>query len=307
MNIRIYQSYYLPEQISHLDPDGIPFDNTQNFLPELREYPIMQQIQHRCRLDQVDLWGMFSWKFTQKMNDLGAVQRVRDVIQAEPDHDVYLINVFPHDNAYIYNVWEQGDWACKDLFEIAEHVFVQMNLPVELLYQPTPDRAIVWCNFIVANQKFWDLWMRLVGEYTAVIDQLPADIQQRHNAGAGYGLDNGLSYFPFIVERLASTVLALNPQLKVLNHPAHTTYQAPPELVQLKQQAFEHNTQEHWQTWLDHRELHLRQHRKTYPNVTNLAQKFIDHSYSNTDHPKPKYTYEKDCVSKNTPGLGHSN
>jgi hypothetical protein len=72
MNIRIYQSYYLPEQISHLDPDGIPFDNTQNFLPELREYPIMQQIQHRCRLDQVDLWGMFSWKFTQKMNDLGS-------------------------------------------------------------------------------------------------------------------------------------------------------------------------------------------------------------------------------------------
>ena len=39
-NMKIFQLYYKPEQVANLDPAFVPYDNTANPKPELREWYI---------------------------------------------------------------------------------------------------------------------------------------------------------------------------------------------------------------------------------------------------------------------------
>ena len=63
--INLYQSYYEPSQIQSLSPDCIPFDNTRNESPELREYPLFKRL-YEIEKHNDNLWGLLSWRFEEK-------------------------------------------------------------------------------------------------------------------------------------------------------------------------------------------------------------------------------------------------
>jgi hypothetical protein len=65
MNLQIYQAYYKQEQIVHLDPAFIPYDNTINAQPHLREYPMWQKLYENHK-DSDAYWGLMSWLWFEK-------------------------------------------------------------------------------------------------------------------------------------------------------------------------------------------------------------------------------------------------
>ena len=271
MNIRIYQSYYLPEQRRHLDPAFEPFDNTANFLPELREYPLIQQMYHRQCWDQVDLAGMFSWKWREKTRGMTGDQ-VIEWIQAHPGADAYFFNPFGNDLPYIYNIWELAEWCHPGMMEILTWLWPRLGWDPADLYQPHEKDHMTWCNFIVATRGFWQAWLDLVQRYLQEIAHMPQEIQKLH-ARAGY---QDLTFFPFIQERMATALAHARPDFRILTCQVSSTGSGPSGLAQLREQACLARTAQAWHAWRQARDPLLGQHRRALPCTQDLALKWID-------------------------------
>ena len=209
MSYRIYQAYYKPDQVRHLDQRFIPYDNTTSQQHEYREYPVFLDIRKQSLNDDIDKWGYFSWKYKEKLPGLTGDTICRQ-IEDNPDYDVYFWNPFSNYTVTAYNVWEQGQYFHKHLLKIMEHIFPLIGLDVNWLYKPMLPDVIYFGLYCVGNRKFWDGFLALATKYKESIDLLPDNIKRLHNGPADYAPFPDLWYFPFIHERLLSTYLQVN-------------------------------------------------------------------------------------------------
>jgi hypothetical protein len=67
-----------------------------------------------------------------------------------------------------------------------------------------------YANYYLGNRLFWDDWLDLIRKYREAIPKLSPRIQALHNGPADYEAFPDLWYFPFIHERLFSTLLLKN-------------------------------------------------------------------------------------------------
>lgn len=255
MNLRIYQAYYLPNQITSIDPNFVPYNNSQSQKHQYREYPIFLDIRERCINDNIDKWGYFSWKFKDKMPGLTSATIIKQ-IEDNPNNDVYFWNPFSNYAVTAFNVWEQGQFFHKDLLEIMEYIFPKIGIDKEYLYRPMLPEVIYFGLYCVGNKKFWDGFLNLAGRYHDCIDNLPDRIKDLHNGSAGYPNFPDLWYFPFIHERLLSTYLSLNyNDLSIYSY--HHDYKKYGDIWQIlyciKKQAIQENNSELYRLYFNMR------------------------------------------------------
>jgi hypothetical protein len=217
MKLKIYQPFFTDDQQSLVDPDFVPMDLRTQSEEEalLREHTIHL----RCRelaIDQgLDVWGMFSWKWRQKMaaytkHEITG-QDIIQQVQDNPGYDVYFFNAYSQSLNYAYNVWEHGSWCHEHILEICEELFPMLDLDYRLLYAPMGLEVTCYANYYLGNKLFWDEWLDLILRYRAAIPKLSSRIQALHNGSAGYHPPfENLWHFPFIHERLFSTWLLKN-------------------------------------------------------------------------------------------------
>jgi hypothetical protein len=272
MLCRIYQSYYLPEQQQVLDPAFVALPNISNFLPELREYPLIQAVHDRCQWDQVPVYGMFSWQWSRKWPGMTG-QAVHDWIQQQPKADAYFFNPWGHDTHMIYNLWEQGEWCHPGMIGVLEWLFEQWQMDPDWIRRPQARDHMTWCNFIVAGAEFWNRWLHLVRRYLQVRPCMPDHLRQAHDHTV-YGPAQ-LSLFPFIVERVASLIAQTSPDLVIRTCHCERNGSAAGHVVQARAQAQAQGGRQ-WQQWQQARAAHLKQYSRVYPNVQDLAQEWID-------------------------------
>jgi hypothetical protein len=226
MKLQIYQAYYDPSQIPHLDLEFIPLDNTNNPQPNLREYPLFLECRQRALADGADLWGYFSWKWKDKLCGL-TPQFVFDHIQNNPGYDVYFFNWYKA--TPYFNVWEQGSHCHREIIEIMEAAFPLMGLDSNILYKPMPNSISFYALYCVGNRKWWDGLIDFTTRFINVIPQLPDSVRVLYERSAGYRNDLSLNYFAFIHERLLSTYILLNQDtIKVLpyHHEPDTPFES---------------------------------------------------------------------------------
>jgi hypothetical protein len=269
--IRIYQSYHLPEQRAALDPAFVPLDNTANFLPELREFPLIRQVHSRQIWDQVDLTGVFSWKWSQKTRGWSGA-RVQEWILSRPGAAAYFFNPWGNDLGYIYNTWELAEWCHPGIMRTLSWLWPRLGWAPEQLWEPHAVNHMTWCNFIVATPEFWSAWLAQVQCYLEQIPHMPAEIQQQH-AEANY---QGLSHFPFIQERMATALAHARPDLRTETCQVSSTGQSPQRLLQARDRAQKLRTREAWHEWRKLRNGLLSEHRRVLPQVQDLAEKWIE-------------------------------
>jgi hypothetical protein len=126
-NTKIFQIYYKPEQKAELDPDFIPYDNTENPKPELREWYVWDKEYEKLSKEDIEYWGFLSPKFKHKTNLTG--QLVHEFINANPNYDVYLFNPCIANEAIFPNSWEQGDIHHPNISLIA-NIFLNVIIAV---------------------------------------------------------------------------------------------------------------------------------------------------------------------------------
>jgi hypothetical protein len=215
MNLQIYQAYYKQEQLPNLDPAFIPYDNTDNPLPHLREYPMWQKLFHKHK-DTDAYWGLMSWLWFTKTNTPATT--FQKWMLDNPGYDVYHIDPFPDLPNQFVNIWTQGDVWCPGMNDFCNRLFPKLGIETRVEeYQYTPEEFAT-CNYFVGNDKFWknylsflDLCLKLIREDEAMNDY----IYKRGGMYNGHFVPN----FPFVTERLFSLHNILNPNVTVKKYP----------------------------------------------------------------------------------------
>jgi hypothetical protein len=208
--IRIHQIHFRPEQKAHLEPAFIPFDNAASPAPEQMEYRVFRDGYQRGLTREADYTGFVSWKFRQKTRVTGDV--FVDFIRDNPGYDVYFINPFPAELLW-RNVWVQGETFHPGLLGFAQTIFDRLDYDIRLASLDNLADTAAYCNYWVGSSEFWDRYM----EFTEPIyDHLVNDLSAAERELLWSRADRQIeaSYFPFIFERMFSTLLASDSSIK---------------------------------------------------------------------------------------------
>lgn len=272
--MKIFQLYYKPEQISQLDTVFIPYDNTSNARPELREWYIWDKEYDTNCVAGLDYWGFVSWKFKEKMNLSG--KQVQDFITNNSGYDVYLFNPCILNEAVFTNNWEQGDLYHPNISEIGNKFLIKLG------YADTDVRSILldrtrttFANYIVGSRKFWDKFMTFSRRLFTEAEKDPEFNQLVFAAGqSNYAYDKTLPMFTFLIERLIPTFIELE-DLRACPY-MHTAETLPAKykpyiediraLSDLKVLVNRHNSDELYTIWNFYRHKFLQQN----PTVLGL-------------------------------------
>lgn len=214
MNYKIFQICFEPKQILDVDPLLVPFDNTSNEQPELREYHSFEKIINSSMTDDLDAWGVFGPRWKDKMR-FDAFE-IHKAIRENPDVDVWVFNHARVVNALTFNVWEHGEFWHKGIIKVTkkalENAEYDPNYIDKLMVETT-----CYCSYFVATKKFWGSYISFLRKMKYELENLDEENLKIYNNSANYSRDKNLNLFPFIVERLFSTFLAMN-EYRVYSH-----------------------------------------------------------------------------------------
>lgn len=195
MTVNLYQSFYNTDQIGFLDSSCIPFDNTKNEEPNLREYPLFKKV-YELEKNSDNYWGLLSFRFEEKTNL--PLKEFKEWIEQNPGHDVYYIDPFLDVSVSYPNLWVQGEQWHPGIYKVLQRLVGEMA--DNLVYHPDD---FVTCNFFVGNRKFWDGYFNFVDH---IIDLSQKDDTLKYYMYEHKVQYNGkmITYFSFIIERLLS-------------------------------------------------------------------------------------------------------
>ena len=215
MDIRIIQSFHKKDQISFLDDAFIPQDNTDNISPELREYRFFLRHYREGMHKEADYTGILSWKFNHKTKITGKV--FIDFIKNNPGYDVYFVNPFLQEVYHFKNVWLHGESCHPGIIEFVQKILIRLNYNINLKEIKNTHETALYCNFWVGNAYFWDQYMKFTMPiYDYLLNDLTDEEKMFINQPADRCRDATATYFSFIVERLFSTLLVYNKNIKSL-------------------------------------------------------------------------------------------
>jgi hypothetical protein len=209
--VKIHQIYYLDRQRAFLDPAFIPYDNRENLQPQWAEYHVFRKeyASHPCPADSHV--GYVSWKFGAKTRIPG--QRFLDFATDNPGYDVYVINPFPIHARLFKSVWDQGEHYHPGITPFAEAVIRRAGYAFDLAAMINDGSTLAYCNYWVGNRTFWDKYMKLSGDVEDVLQHRLSEEERAFlNSFADY--TKTLSHIAFVLERLFSTLLLYDPDIK---------------------------------------------------------------------------------------------
>lgn len=209
--VKIYQIYYLDRQRAFLDPAFIPYDNRENLRPQWAEYHVFRKeyASHPCPADAHV--GYVSWKFGAKTRIPG--RRFIDFVNDNPGYDVYFINPFPMHARLFKSVWHQGEHYHPGITAFAQAVVRRAGHAFDLTAMINDGSTLANCNYWVGNRTFWDKYIKLTGDVEEVLQhQLTQEEHAFLISFADY--TKTLSHIAFVLERLFSTLLLHDPDIK---------------------------------------------------------------------------------------------
>jgi hypothetical protein len=216
MKIKAYQICYSPETLASV-PEGFHALNyTDNSRPDWREFwPIRQFLLNNYLTDDT-LYGFLSPKFNHKTGlDFSAVSNF--INSNYTNQDIVTFSPFWDLSSLFKNLYEQGDFFHPGLLNAAQlfsnHHLSALNLSATI----THSSNTVFCNYFLAKASFWKEWLKLANLLYFAAENKDSELLNVMNANTTYGTNN-LPMKIFIQERLATTCLLLNSDLRTLSY-----------------------------------------------------------------------------------------
>jgi hypothetical protein len=214
MNARIYQilNHYTPA--SALDPGFLVLDNSANERPDWFEYWPMRKFLLSQPLDEQTLYGFVSPKFGFKTN-LGAARVASFIDSADAATDVVLFSPGIHNSAHYLNVFLHGDAKHPGLLEVATELLTRIGRPTDFAALVTDSRNEVLSNYFIAKPRFWRRWLE-INESMFRIAEDPTDaLGIKLTERTRYRFKSTVPMKIFIMERVATLILATEPRFTV--------------------------------------------------------------------------------------------
>jgi hypothetical protein len=208
----VYQILYNASQ--EVDPDFLPLDNTANERPDWFEYWAIRNFLRTQPLDDNAFYGFLSPRFKAKTNLSG--REVHEFIRCHGDSaDVLLFSPSLHLTAYYLNVFKYGDACHPGLLALATRFFRRIGWPTNLETLITHSGNEVYSNYFVARPSFWRAWLEITERLFEIAeskdDPLGIEFRKRTTYRGGEGVEIKV----FLMERVATWLLALDTQFVV--------------------------------------------------------------------------------------------
>lgn len=209
--MKIDQSYHGVAQQRYLSSTAIPFQILEKSPPDSREYELLKTI-YGDKQDDLEEWGLVSWKFEHKTHiKLEHFYGYAKTMFAS-GADCVFINPMIGNEALFLSTWEQWVWAHD--FNRVMVIFDFLNkLNIGDLEEPASSRHFAFCNYFIANRRFYDQYFKYIDPIIAALER-EADhgstVGFIYKESAQYQRDESLTMRPFIVERLFSSFILNN-------------------------------------------------------------------------------------------------
>ena len=205
-------------QISHEGSAGQPGDdgfialgNAASLKPGWGDYGTIREFFLTQSVNEYELYGFLSSDF-HKRTALSAAE-VLAFIGDNPGHEVYTFSPFIEDSACYLNVFEQANGLYPGFIEAAELFLRTIGLDANLRTLPMDFRSIVYGNYVVAKPSFWETWFALTEKLFDLFEGENPAFRQQLAASVACNPPIGLRVL--LIERIASLILALCPEIKV--------------------------------------------------------------------------------------------
>lgn len=209
----IYQIYYSEQTRKSRDKGFIGLDNMQNERPDWREYWPIRYFLLEHRLNDGDYYGFFSPKFTAKTG-LDSVSVHEFITHHSDDADVVLFSPFFDQGACALNMFEQGAMHHRGIWEVFQESVAVIAPEVDCKTLIMDSRNTVFCNYFLAKPAFWRRWFETCEVIYRIAEGTKSKLARMLNASTNHD-DGSAPNKVFVIERIASLLLATEPRWKV--------------------------------------------------------------------------------------------
>jgi hypothetical protein len=210
MDISVHQIHYRQDQISLLDPAFLPYDNAANGTSDWCEWRVIREAYHGDLHKRANFVGFVSWKFKKKTGVSG--EALLSFIRKHPGFDVYFVN--PYHNAIVTwgfrNIWEEAEQWHTGIKPLTEDLFKRLEYRIDLNTFVSRCEETCYCNYWIANRRFWDAFMTFAEPVANCLECGLSGKQREFLETSRRTTKQGVSFRPFIMERLFTTFLALS-------------------------------------------------------------------------------------------------
>jgi hypothetical protein len=162
------------------------------------------------QFDENALYGFMSSSF---MTETGIqAQHISRFVEDNPNADVYVFYPFVEDALFL-NVFEQGDYVCSGLKEVAQQYLDAIGLSHDIGSWVTEADVAVRSPYIVAKPVFWQTWFDLAEQVHTLAQSTDAPIAHQLNVQVSA---TAAPMKALLIERLASLVLDLDQSLSLM-------------------------------------------------------------------------------------------
>lgn len=214
MNKHILQIHYDEASRRMLDPGFAPLDIVGNPRADWREYWGIRNYFLSSSLNEDDYYGFLSPLFFDKTG-LRA-QQVHAFMDSRPGADVYTFSPSMSDASAYLSVFEQGARRHPGIVQVTQELMAAIGLDVDMHSLVTDFRTTAYCNYIIAKPVFWDKWYAINEHMFEIAESNSTALARKLNEVTDYGKST-VQMKVFIMERVGSLVMALMPELKVVN------------------------------------------------------------------------------------------
>ena len=193
--------------------------NFENPASQWREFYIFQKM-YDAMISQAAgsphdfYWGFLSWKFKKKTHSHETI--FEQAINKDPAFDIYFINPpgFELENSKFSNVFDQGEFYHPGICELTNTILSETGYHIDVTKLDFKAEQQSFCNFFVGNKVFWDKYMQFMNpiHYTITNNLTPNKLPLLYKRADKIINAN---YISFIIERLFSVFLHIQPSLKV--------------------------------------------------------------------------------------------
>jgi hypothetical protein len=218
---RIYQICYSQETFNQVPEGFLALDYLSNDRPDWREFWPIREFLKNNHLSENVMYGFFSPRFFEKtkLNH----ESIQQYLSANyTNEDIVTFSPFWDLGSIFQNIFEQGDFFHGGLLKVFQEFANQYLSGFEMNNLYTHSKNNIFCNYFIANSKFWNEWLKVADLLYAASDDPQSSLHAAMNKDTNYD-GYQLPMKIFIQERLATYCLLSQPSIKALNYSTFLT------------------------------------------------------------------------------------
>ena len=214
----------MPQGYRLLDNRDSPKNDWREYWP-IRNFLLDEALTENC------FYGFFSPRFQEKTGLLP--EQVTAFVLSQPaETDVVTFSAMPDIGAFFLNIFEQEEVFQPGFLPLSEEFLQSVGFDVDLRTLVMDSRQIVFSNYFVARPAFWRAWLEVNEKLFALCEAADTPLGRALNEETSY--DGAVQRKVFLMERIASLLMRLQPQWKVRSYNTYLCAYSASRLNQFK-------------------------------------------------------------------------